>query len=246
APLGVFASGLNGPTGLRYNGNPGDPNFFTTNFGSFSGTTVSKINANTAAATDFGSDHHLPTSIELDGSGNVYVGEFGLGLVKKYNSAGTLLATSGPVGATGGISFDPNTGKLLAADVVGDRITTWDGADGSAPTLSLAIDENFVASIIGAPTPTNLFVGGQVYLHNSTTESVVFSTGLGIILKYTAGNPTPSTFANFFLLDPLNGVSVGDVIYTTAVPEPSSVILAVLAAAGALAWRRKQRTGASA
>src|SRR4051812_3377393 len=27
APLGVFASALNGPTGLRYNGNPGDPNF---------------------------------------------------------------------------------------------------------------------------------------------------------------------------------------------------------------------------
>jgi MYXO-CTERM domain-containing protein len=240
AALGVFASSLNGPTGLRYNGNPGDPNFFTTNFGSFSGTTVSKINATTGIPANFGSGHALPTSIEVDGSGNVYVGEFGLGLVNKYNAAGTLLTQSGPVGATGGISFDPNTGQLLAADVVGDRIVTWDGANGSAPTLSLAIDENYVASVIGAPTPTNLFVGGQIYLHNSTTESLVYSTGLGIILKYTVGNPTPSTFANFFLLDPLNGVSVGDIIFTTAVPEPSSAVLALVAMAGVVAWRKRR------
>jgi hypothetical protein len=240
APLGVFASGLNGPTGLRYNNNPLDPSFYAANFGNFAGNTVSKINATTGVATNFGSGHALPTSIAVDGSGNVYVGEFGLGGVNKYDSTGAPL-TSGTVGATGGVSFDPNNGKLLVADVVGDRILTWDGTNANPPTQSLAIDENFVASIIGAPTATNLFVGGQTYLHNSTTDSVVYSTGLGIILKYTAGNPTPTTFANFFLLDPLNGVSIGDVVFTTAVPEPSSVVLAGVAGLGALALAARRR-----
>ena len=237
ATLGTFVSGLNGPTGLRYDSHDG--NFYAANFGNFAGTTVSQINTSGTVLGPFGSGHALPTSIAIDTTGNVYIGEFGLGAVNKYNPNGTLLAT-GTVGATGGLSFDP-TGHLLAASVVPDTILTWDGTNANQPTLSLAIDENYVAGLIGAPPPVNLFVGGQVYL--DATHSVVYSTGLGILLEYTAGNPTPSAFANYFALDPLNGVSVGDIIFTTAVPEPPAVVLLAIGGAASLALiRRRRRT----
>lgn len=211
APIGTFASGLNGPTGLRYDSLDG--NFYATNFGNFGGNTVSKISSSGAVLGNFGSGHQLPTSIAVDGGGNIYVGEFGAGAVKKFDATGNLLA-SGSVGATGGLSFNPNNNQLLAASVVPDQILTWDGTNANPPMQSLAIDENFVGSLIGSPNPANLYVGGQVYL--DPTHSVVYSTGLGILLEYTAGNPTPTQFASFFALDPQNGVSVGDVIFTTA------------------------------
>ena len=211
ASIGVFASGLNGPTGLRYDSLDG--NFYATNFGNFAGNTVSRINTSGMVLGNFGSGHQLPTSIAIDTGGNIYVGEFGAGAVKKFNAAGSLLAT-GTVGATGGLSFNPNTNQLLAASVVPDKILTWDGTDANPPTQSLAIDESFVGSLIGSSDPVNMYVGGQVYL--DSTHSVAYSTGLGILLKYTDGNPTPTQFANFYALDPSNGVSVGDVIFTTA------------------------------
>ena len=189
-----------------------DGNFYATNFGNFAGNTVSKISSTGAVLGNFGSGHALPTSIAIDGTGNIYISEFGAGAVNKYDSGGNLLA-SGSVGAAGGISFAPN-GKLLAASVVPDVVYSWDGTNANQPTQSLAIDETFVGSLIGSPNPVNLFVGGQVYL--DATHSAVYSTGLGIILKYTDGNPTPTQFANFFALDPLNGVSIGDVIFTNA------------------------------
>lgn len=216
APMGVFASGLNGPTGLRYD--PFDGNFYVANFGNFTGTTVSKISSAGTVLGNFGSGHSLPTSLAIDSSGNIYVGEFGAGAVKKFGPTGNLLAT-GPVGSPGGLSFNPNNNQLLAASVVSDQIYTWDGTNANPPTQSLAIDESFVGSLIGSSMPANLYVGGQVYLDSS--HSVVYSTGLGILLEYTAGNPTPTQFANFFSLDPQNGVSVGDMIFTTAGPHIS-------------------------
>jgi DNA-binding beta-propeller fold protein YncE len=230
APIGTFASGLNGPTALRYNSFDG--NFYTTNFGNFAGNTVSKIAASGPTAGTvlgtFGSGHALPTSLAIDGTGNVYVGEFGAGAVNKYDASGNLLST-GTVGSTGGISFAPN-GKLLAASVVPDVIDSWDGTNANQPIQSLAIDENFVGSLLGSPVPVNLFVGGQIYI--DSTHSLVYSTGTGMILEYTDGNPAPTQFANFFALDPLNGVSIGDILFTNAVPEPASV---TLAATGVLA-----------
>jgi len=211
APIGTFASGLNGPTGLRYDSFDG--NFYATNFGNFGGNTVSKINSSGTVLGNFASGHQLPTSIAIDAGGNIYVGEFGAGAVKKFDPLGNLLAT-GTVGATGGLSFNPNNNQLLAASVVPDQIFTWDGTNANPPTQSLAIDEAFVGSLIGSPNPVNLYVGGQVYL--DSTHSVAYSTGLGILLEYTDGNPTPTQFASFYALDPLNGVSVGDVIFTTA------------------------------
>ena len=102
APLGTFATGLNGPTGLRYDSIDG--NFYATNFGNFAGNTVSKINAAGTVLGNFGTGHALPTSIAIDPTGNVYIGEFGSGAVNKYAANGALLAT-GSVPATGGISF---------------------------------------------------------------------------------------------------------------------------------------------
>jgi hypothetical protein len=236
APIGTFASGLNGPTALRYDSHDG--NFYATNFGNFTGNTVSKINTSGTVLGTFGSGHALPTSLAIDGTGNIYVGEFGLGAVNKFDSSGNLLA-QGIVNAAGGVSFDPN-GKLLAASVSPDKIYSWDGTNANQPTQSLAIDESFVGSLLGSPNPVNFYVGGQVYL--DSTHSVVYSTGLGILLKYTDGNPTPTQFANFFGLDPANGVSVGDVVFTNAVPEPSAISLAIAGAIGlVLAARRRVR-----
>jgi DNA-binding beta-propeller fold protein YncE len=196
---------------LRYDSFDG--NFYATNFGNFGGNTVSRINTSGTVLGSFGSGHALPTSIAIDPGGNIYVGEFGAGAVKKFDPTGNLLAT-GSVGATGGLSFNPNNNQLLAASVVPDKIFTWDGTDANPPTQSLAIDESFVGSLIGSSAPVNLYVGGQVYL--DSTHSVAYSTGLGILLEYTEGNPAPTQFANFYALDPSNGVSVGDVILTTA------------------------------
>jgi hypothetical protein len=211
APIGTFATGLNGPTGLRYDSLDG--NFYATNFGNFGGNTVSKISSSGAVLGNFGSGHALPTSIAIDGGGNIYIGEFGAGAVKRFDPIGNLLAT-GTVGATGGLSFNPNNNQLLAASVVPDKIFTWDGTNANPPAQSLAIDEAFVGSLVGSSDPVNLYVGGQVYI--DSTHSIAYSTGLGILLKYTDGNPNPTQFANFYALDPLNGVSVGDVIFTTA------------------------------
>src|SRR5262249_38007499 len=144
----------------------------------------------------------------------------------------------GSVNSTGGISFDPG-GKLLAASVVPDLIYSWDGTNANQPTQSLAIDESFVGQLVGSPSPVNLFVGGQVYIHS--THSIVYSTGLGILLEYTDGNPTPTQFANFFGLDPVNGVSVGDVIFTNAVPEPGAMTLAAIGGSIGLALVARRR-----
>jgi uncharacterized protein (TIGR03382 family) len=63
-------------------------------------------------------------------------------------------------------------------------------------------------------------------------------------LEYTDGNPAPTQFANFFGLDPVNGVSVGDVIFTNAVPEPATMTLAIGGTVGlALVARRRIRRG---
>ena len=119
---------------------------------------------------------------------------------------------------------------------------SWDGTNANQPAQSLAIDESFVGSLIGSSNPVNMYVGGQVYL--DSTHSVVYSTGLGILLEYTDGNPAPTQFANFFGLDPVNGVSVGDVIFTNAVPEPATMTLAIGGAVGlALVARRRIRWG---
>jgi uncharacterized protein (TIGR03382 family) len=234
APMGTFASGLNGPTGLRYDSFDG--NFYATNLGNLSGNTVSKISASGTVLGSFGSGHALPTSVAIDGTGNIYIGELGLGAVNKYDASGALLAT-GAVNAAGGVYFDPN-GKLLAASVVPDKIYSWDGTNANQPTQSLAIDESFVGSLLGSPNPVNFYVGGQVYL--DSTHSVVYSTALGMLLEYTDGNPTPALFANFLGLDFANGVSVGDVIFTNAVPEPATISLAIAGAVGlALVARRR-------
>lgn len=240
APLGTFVSGLNGPTALRYNSHDG--NFYTTNFGNFTGNTVSKISAAGAVLGNFGSGHALPTSVAIDNTGNVYVGEFGGGAVNKYDASGTL-QTSGTVNSTGGISFDPS-GKLLASSVVPDLMYSWDGTNANQPTQSLAINESFVGALIGSPNPVNLYVGGQVYI--DSTHSIVYSTALGILLEYTDGNPTPTQFANFFGLDPVNGVSVGDVIFTSAVPEPATMTLAAIGGAIGLALAAGRRVRSAA
>jgi DNA-binding beta-propeller fold protein YncE len=237
APLGVFASGLNGPTALRYDSVDG--NFYTTNFGNFAGTTVSKINSAGTVLGTFGTGHNLPTSLAVDGTGNIYVGEFGTGTVNKYDPTGNLLAT-GTVPSVGNLSFNPNNNQLLAAAVVSDQIYSWDGTNAHQPTVSLNINETAVAGQIGAPPPVNMFVGGQVY--TDATHSLVYSTGLGTVLRYTDGNSTPTPFSSFFLLDPVNGVSIGDVLFTNAVPEPSSIALAALGAAGVVFWRRRNRS----
>ena len=106
APIGTFATGLNGPTALRDDSLDG--NFYATNFGNFSGNTVSKIAGSgptegTVLGT-FGSGHALPTSLAIDGTGDIYVGEFGAGAVNKYDASGNLLS-SGAVSSTGGISL---------------------------------------------------------------------------------------------------------------------------------------------
>src|SRR5262249_34262224 len=111
AAIGTLASGLNGPTGLRYDSFDG--NFYATNFGNFGGNTVSKISSSGTVLGNFGSGHALPTSIAIDTDGNIYVGEFGAGAVKKFDATGILLAT-GTVGATGGLSFNPNNNQVLA------------------------------------------------------------------------------------------------------------------------------------
>jgi hypothetical protein len=60
-------------------------------------------------------------------------------------------------------------------------------------------------------------------------------------LEYTDGNPNPTQFANFFGLDPVNGVSVGDVIFTNAVPEPATLTLAAVGGAIGLALVARRR-----
>ncbi len=220
---GVFASGLNGPGGLYYDGSTllvselGD-------IGTFQGELVKRFNADgsLAATIGAGTGGTGRTGLATDASNNLYVGAFLTGAdggeVLKFNAADNY-ATENPasnnifavgVAGAGGLLFHSGnlyvasqfTGNVMEFDSDGNLLNAGPAISGlSFPTgLTDLGDGTMLVTELGAGGSSS----GQVDLFNFTSNQLTtgFMTGAGI-----GGNAFQPTSV-------------------LAVPEPAAALLA--------------------
>ncbi len=143
----VFASGLDNPTGLAFDGSG---NLYVANSGA---GTILQYNSSGGGSV-FASGLNNPTGLAFDGSGNLYVANSGAGTILQYTSSGNGSVFASGLYQTGYLAVDGN-GNLYASTP--HNIQEF-GASGGQSTIFSAF--NFMSGI--APDNAgNLYVGLQ-------------------------------------------------------------------------------------
>ena len=251
ASLGVFADstdGIFGPSTLQFRAG----SLYVANLGSpiaaTFGTTVQKYDVSTGVGTNFGSGHNGPDGLVFDGSGNLYVSQSQSNVVTKFDSSGAALPPNladSSISWPAGLTFIPNTDDLLIANVTGQKIVKFDGANYS--TL-LTLDSTFTSTFLGANPGFDLFPVGVTFTDDDTF--LISSSAAGMILEFTLFSGSPQLTGVFGT--PLHyGINPGDIAFTgmaigeilpIPVPEPSSIALTCAAFVATISiWRRRRR-----
>lgn len=165
--------------------------------------------------------------------------------------------------APGLLVYDPegDNPQQIGFNVLGPLLY-WDGAELKSPQVGLGLDLTWAFDTLrvtgtNGPVTAGFSLGGATDANGSFHEHVTFEIAdyaafgaYGVLLELTpAGSSTFST-SDPFLIVFNRGLGaeefeagVDAMVHLTAVPEPSSVALAGLGAAGVLAagWRRRRR-----
>jgi len=128
---------------------------------------ITKFTTFPTGASPFGTGLTVPLGIAVDSSGNVYVTESG-GNVKKFNSAGTLLATATSLSTPLDIAVDDTSGNVYVTEFGAGKVKQF--------TCDLSSSTDFVT---GLNTPYGVAVdsSGNVYV----TEHVLIT---GTVKKF--------------------------------------------------------------
>lgn len=252
-----LVSGLNQPYQIAVGP---DGALYAANFGT---GTVGKYNAATGAAINASLITGLssPFGIAVDSSGTLYVGETGRGTLGSYNA--TTGATLNRDLVTGlaapyGIALD-GLGNVFVANSAGSVVKYILATGAAIPSATVTIPLPYWLAADGAndrlyvATPND----GRVGLYNATTGTTInsafitsLSVPLGMALDglgtlYVVGNGAINSF------DAASGSPIalgltaplqGSYALAFAVPEPSSVMLLALGAAGLYLLRLRRRS----
>lgn len=252
----TFAStSLNDPNGLAFDS---AGNLYVANNGS---SLVSVFNSSGASVASLGAGNlERPNGVAFDAAGNLYVanadGEPGLSnTIKKFTTAGTLLATATNVINPNGLAFN-SAGSLYAAntDPTANNVSIFNasgvftGTLGSSPDLDapsgLAFDRDgnlYVSNFLGNSI-VKYDTGGIVV--SSISDNLVSPRGLafdsaGNLYATNQGNSTISKFDSSGQFQ-FSWNTASNPRFIAAVPEPGAVGLVAVARAcgGCAVWRR--------
>lgn len=247
ASLGVFASGLNDPSGIGFDSNNGF--VYVANY---SGNTVHKYSATGADLGVFvSSGLSGPEAVLVDPTGNVYVSNYNNSTLTKYNSSGTLLDTFSLGGNPEGLSFAAN-GDLLVNYYGGNHVRRFSPAGSDLGTFATtggnpagSVTDSFgnlyIAEYSGAALKTFSSSGGAPVdslapgyspwgLAINETGQLLVSDLLGNkIDRYDLSLNYIGLFAN----------TAAYPNYMFIIPEPSRAVLLFFGLAGLLLRRRR-------
>ncbi len=216
----VFATGLDTPEGLAFDSSG---NLYVANFGN--SETITKITPSGVAST-FASGISA-NALAFDASGNLYAGDTFTNTIKKYtpSGVGTVFASTGVNDPTG-LAFDAS-GNLFVANGGNNTIEkfTPSGVGTTFATMGLNFPRGLAFDASG-----NLYAANYFYASGSGITIEEFTPGgVGTVFATTSSSPA------FLAFSP------------AAVPEPSSLVLVIVGAAGPLTYlaRRRRPAGSS-
>jgi len=255
----TFAStNLNDPNGLAFDA---AGNLYVANNGS---SLVSVFNSSGASVASLGAGNlERPNGIAFDAAGNLYVanadGEPGLSnTIKKFTTAGALLATLTNVINPNGLAFN-STGSLYAANTypTANNVSIFNASGVFTGTLGSSSD-------LDAPSGLAFDRDGNLHVSNFLGNSIVTYDTSGNVVSSISGNLASPRGLAFDSAGNLYATNQGDNTiskfdssgqfqfswntasnprFIAAVPEPGALGLVAVAVAcgGCAAWRRASR-----
>ncbi|MEO6847421.1 MAG: SBBP repeat-containing protein, partial [Chthoniobacterales bacterium] len=162
-----------------------------------------------------------PRGIAVDGSGNVYVANYGSGTIGKYTANLVLVSSSFVTGLSNpeGLAIDAS-GNIYVSSLSGNTISKYD----SSGSLIVGF------SITGLDAPSTIALDG-------TGNLFVSNSGSGVVGKY---NTATGATINASFITGISGLTAVTVSTPIAVPEPSSVALLCIGGLAFLAWRNRR------
>ncbi|MFY7885757.1 MAG: NHL repeat-containing protein, partial [Dolichospermum sp.] len=174
----------------------------------FAGTGTSGAVNGTGTAASF----RNPINIALDGSGNLYVADYGNNLIRKISTAGvvTTLAGSGSIGAANGTGtaasfYWPNgvavdgAGNVYVADqgnhlirkiTAAGVVTTFAGSGTAGATNGTGTAASF-----NSPTGVAIDAAGNLYVSDYNNSSIRKITSAGVVTTLAGSGTTGATNA---------------------------------------------------
>ncbi|MEI6235746.1 MAG: Ig-like domain repeat protein [Planctomycetota bacterium] len=176
----TYATGFNDPWGMAFDASG---NLYVANNG---GSSIIKVAPGGATST-FASGITSPAGITVDSSGNVYVCSISGGVVKKYNSSGTLLNGSLATTSTNdarGVVVD-GSGNVYVTDGLAGRVSKFD-------STGTAINLNFITGM-GVAQGIAMDSGGNFYVADGVGNRVgkFGPTGAAINASFMTGLSNP-------------------------------------------------------
>jgi hypothetical protein len=208
----VFASGLNGLTGLAFDRSG--------NLYAAVGDTVEKFDSSGVGTVFASTGLNLPWGLAFDGAGNLYVSNPGNNTIEKFNSSGAGTVFASGLNLPSSLAFD-SSGNLFAA--VGDTVEEF---------TSLGVGTVFASGLNGA-TGLAFDRDGNLYVSN---------VGDSTIRKFSPAGADLGLFADAnsylyrpFLLafDRAGNLYAADSKGTVNSPFPMAAIIAEIDSSGA-------------
>jgi streptogramin lyase len=179
------------------------------------GTVVKKLGRNNGDGPAGSGPGQLsgPTTVAVDGSGNVYVADRNNGRIDKFDSVGNFLQSFSAQGTPEGVAVD-STGNIYASNTFSCRVVELDSTGALMRTLGNGCGSgpgqfNGTGAVgVGLDAHGNLWVAD---FGNSRLEE--FDTGTGAFIKQIGGlGSVGATLDNarYFAFDPAGELLVGD------------------------------------
>ncbi len=173
-----------------------------------------------------------PYCVTTDAQGNLYVGYYGGGIVEKFNSSGTSVASLSTGGLVMGISVDTNGDIYVAEESLGQiQIFPWNGTGYNAvQTITSPLFSGSLRGILkqGNRLYVSDFYNSMIFQLNETS-SYVFEAPQNLNAGGNISNPTQlstDTAGNLYVASASSSSVVAYAVNNTVNPSQLSLLRA--------------------